>query len=342
MKQAKLSFAKARTKTNSVQQAQLTASDAESTESGVKASHPAEQVPAEQVPVEQVPAEHEVVEVVPGVPTIEVIIKKYDEWKLAIPEDIQALHERTRRSWLAKFNVDWNLNFPWIQVVRVNDEVVGILCSFCRSKCAAGDSLFKCVKEKSQGKFIEVPFVRFGNFVEAAKAHEFGNTPVPRCGVKKYREQITNGSVDIPNTLHMRVYLSIITKTSTTTGINVRQHLSLSDTSLIQQEQASHMSISIQHRIIKIRDSPFSSFKDNVSFAIEMLHCNALKFLLRGDKGVSIGFIRDLIHAVYLLVILGIYKEIAEHLKSGEPIIFGGMIDLGSKVKKTRSMVELL
>ena len=63
-----------------------------------------------------------------------------------------------------------------------------------------------------------------------------------------------------------------------------------------------------------------------------MQNCNLLKYLLRGDKGVSHGFIKDMIQAVYLLVILGIYKEMAGHLKSGEPIIFGGMIDLGSKV----------
>ena len=41
-----------------------------------------------------------------------------------------------------------------------------------------------------------------------------------------------------------------------------------------------------------------------------------------------------MISAIYSLVLLGIYVEMVDGLENGENIVFGGAIDLGSKIKK--------
>ena len=46
--------------------------------------------------------------------------------------------------------------------------------------------------------------------------------------------------------------------------------------------------------------------------------------------------IRELTTCVYRLAIFGIYIEMTEDLSGDEIIVFGGMIDLGSKIKKTK------
>ena len=149
MKQSKLSFAKARPKSQSQQDGQSVTAPAGSISSD-----------SENLPSQDGSSEHGPEEVVPeAVPTIEKILESYEEWKIKIPDNLATKHSRTQRNWLAKFNPDWVSLYPWIQTVEVNGHVVGILCSVCRSKCAVEDSLFQCVKEKSQGKFIQVPFV---------------------------------------------------------------------------------------------------------------------------------------------------------------------------------------
>ena len=201
------------------------------------------------------------------------IVASYNDWKLELPENINELHPRTQRSWLAKYNPVWKSQYPWIEVVTVSDKVVGVLCAVCRSKVASSDSQFNCAKDKSNGKFIDVPFVRFGNFLEVAKVHEFGHSRIPACSVKTFRQQIRKGDVDTPKTLHLRAYLGLNVQT---TSVSFRQHLSLSNDSSVRNEKALQMCVSLLHRTIKRRESPFATLKDNVQFCIEMLHCDIL------------------------------------------------------------------
>ena len=96
------------------------------------------------------------------------------------------------------------------------------------------------------------------------------------------------------------------------------------------------------HRTIKKRDAIFSSLKDSVLFCIEVFDCQSLKCLLKsGTKGISNRKIRELITYVYSLAILGICVEMTEDLNVDEIIVFGGMIDLGSKIKKTKEYVSV-
>ena len=94
---------------------------------------------------------------------------------------------------------------------------------------------------------------------------------------------------------------------------------------------------SMLHSTIKRRNAVFSSLKDSVLFCIEVLDCQSLKYLLKsGTKGISNWKIRELITCVYSLAILGIHIKMTEDLSGDEIIVFGGMIDLGSKMKKTK------
>ena len=43
-----------------------------------------------------------------------------------------------------------------------------------------------------------------------------------------------------------------------------------------------------------------------------------------------------MLHAIELLVIMGMYKEMCGNLIDGEDIVFSGIIDNGSKIKKTK------
>ena len=346
MKQQKLNFAKAKTKKPSTSSSNITPERGSQVVSdGVTpvTSEGGSQVDTGIVDVHDEPVAsqssadtqnpHD--QLVPGIPPVDDILNQYDEWKIKLPENLNSLHARTKRSWLAGYSPDWKSSFPWIETVIVDNQVVGVLCSLCRSKPALEDSMFRYVQEKSKGKFVTLPFVRFGNFLDAAKAHEFGNKPVPKYGVRKYRAQIQHGTVDIPQTLHMRVYLNAMARYAAT-GNDIRQQVVVSNQNLTIHEQALSMFISQLHSIIKRRDSPFSNMKDIVLFNISILQCKQLSCFLRGNKGVSHRLIKDIITAIYYLTLLGIYCEMAAHLRPGEPIIFGGMIDLGSKLKKTK------
>ena len=274
-------------------------------------------------------------EFVPGIPSVDELLNQYEDWKIQLPEDLDSLNDRTQRSWSSSYNPEWKKQFPWIETVTLDDAVVGVLCSLCRSKLATQDSLFRHVQDKSKGKFVTVPFVRFGKLVEAAKVHEFGNRTVPKIGPNKFRAQIQAGSVDIPQTLHLRVHLNQISRTAVT-GNDIRQQVVASNQNLTSHEHALIMFLSQLHRVIKRRDSPFSTMKDVILFNIDILQCKQLRGFLSGSKGVSHGLIKDMIIAIYNLTLLGIYREMAAHLRPGEPIIFGGMIDLGSKMKKIK------
>ena len=68
--------------------------------------------------------------------------------------------------------------------------------------------------------------------------------------------------------------------------------------------------------------------------------CRTLEQLLKhGGRGISAKRIGELIQSIFDLVFLGIYIEMTNTLQDGQPLLFGSMIDLGSKIKKKQSML---
>ena len=61
----------------------------------------------------------------------------------------------------------------------------------------------------------------------------------------------------------------------------------------------------------------------------------------KDKKGVSARCIQELTDAMYSMVLLGIYVEMTEGLQHGEKIVFGGTMDLGSKIRKTKSNIGI-
>ena len=95
--------------------------------------------------------------------------------------------------------------------------------------------------------------------------------------------------------------------------------------------------ISLLYRIIKRRDSTFSSLKDAVKFSVDWLDSKLLQRVLKsGRKGISHRRTDEMIDAIYSSVIPGIYSEMIGGLEIGEDIVFGSLMDLRSKVKKCK------
>ena len=68
---------------------------------------------------------------------------------------------------------------------------------------------------------------------------------------------------------------------------------------------------------------------------VNVLDCKSLQLVLKsGGKCISHQKTDEMIDAIYSSVILGIYSEMTGGLKIGEDIVFGGQMDLGSRVKK--------
>ena len=99
---------------------------------------------------------------------------------------------------------------------------------------------------------------------------------------------------------------------------------------------------SLLHRTIKHRDASFSSLKDAVLFSVDNLECDSLRTVLKKDKkGVPARCIQELADAMYSVILLGIYLEMTEGLQHGEKIVFGRTMDLGSKIRKTKSYIGI-
>lgn len=65
--------------------------------------------------------------------------------------------------------------------------------------------------------------------------------------------------------------------------------------------------------------------------------CDSLKSLLKKDKkGIPNHKIDEMITCIYNLSCFEIYTEMIEGLNEDEEVVFGGAIDLGSKLKKTK------
>ena len=126
--------------------------------------------------------------------SIEEISENYKDWKLVVPENVNELCGSKSRKWKAGYNKNWIADWPWIDVVKVNGEVKGILCKVCRdraSKLTKADAALV----KSREILVNVPLVKFGAFVESARKHEFGHSDttdaaIKKYGVKKFQQQV--------------------------------------------------------------------------------------------------------------------------------------------------------
>ena len=201
--------------------------------------------------------------------------------------------------------------------------------------------------KKSGGKFITVPFAKFGDLYEAAKVHEFrskghlnhrdsqGNP----LSINVIRKQIEQGVIQTPKTTHMNYHLQLHCKNVAVQEDNTMPvHLFRLNKSLAyENQQAYEVVIAMLHRLVKRRDAPFASLKDNVLFAVEIMKCEYLKWAISEPKqGISARLTGEMLEALNLLVTLRIYTEATSDFVCGEEAVFGGLIDLGSKVKKTK------
>ena len=113
------------------------------------------------------------------VPTIDELVGSYNEWKLKLPskEQPDKLARSKQLKWRAAYRPVWKTEFPWINEVKVDGEVKGIVYSACR-ECLVDININideDLQLKRSRGMFITVPFTKFGDFYEAAKEHELGN-----------------------------------------------------------------------------------------------------------------------------------------------------------------------
>ena len=75
---------------------------------------------------------------------------------------------------------------------------------------------------------------------------------------------------------------------------------------------------------------------------MDILECDSLITVLRKDKkGVCARRIQELADLMYSIVLLLIYVEMTEGLQHEEKIAFGGTMDLGSKIRKTKSYIGI-
>lgn len=269
-------------------------------------------------------------------PSLDNLIKDYASWKIKVP-DLHNLSRSKQFKWKRKYDPIWTEEYPWLLEVKINNDVVGVLCKICRKNINNFKS--HCQIQKNKGKFVTVPFVQFGNFTDAARKHEFGSIVDKALSPTVVRNKVINGVIKIPNTTHMDFYLKQeLQKQYAIKGNTIDNTLKILNNNAIVMNQKGMLQLcSMLHRIIKRRDSPYSSLKDAVLFSIKILECHSLKHILTKElKGVSHRKIEEMIAAIHSLVLLGIYVEMVDGLENGDTIVFGGSIDLGSRVKKTK------
>ena len=268
---------------------------------------------------------------------IDDIIKDYLTWKLKLPDNYKSLSDSKKRKWNAQYQTRWKTDYPWIVKIVIDKKVVGILCSICRDPANYGSTRSQSQLERSGGKLVNIPLSKLGDSYEQAQKHEFGN--VPSIDPISYRKKVVNGKVTSPKTAHMHFYVTGLTrKKAHVQGKEIDNTMNNIGLDICKRNQIAMMQLcSMLHRCIKRRDAVFSSLKDNVLFCIEVLNCKSLKYLIKEEKkGISNRKITELMNCMYNLAILGIYIEMTENLTDHEVIVFGGIIDLGSKIKKTK------
>ena len=90
------------------------------------------------------------------------------------------------------------------------------------------------------------------------------------------------------------------------------------------------------HRLVRRSDAPFASLKDGVGFAMKIMKCDYLKRVITStEQGISAKLTSKMLYAIELSVTLGIYMEATSGFLC-EEVVFSGLIDLESKVKKTK------
>lgn len=289
-------------------------------------------------------------------PSIQFLQSSYENWKKEKKTAVQLSH--LSKSKQAKVTMQfsfkaakaWSINFPWMQFITVDGVNVGALCKVCRDIDPEEFEQYKASSlNKSGGKWVTVPFVYWGDVTEAAKKHELGNQyeKTSLAEIKQLRKKILDGTAHIPNTFHMQIHMKRVTKqkaieTNNTVVDSIKKSEKHSVSRQEENEMAYEKTISILHRTIKRRDSPFSSLKDAIKFQRDVMGNNFFNVVLRHidenkDEGVSHRLIGEMVDCIFDAVNLSIYAEMCEGLVSGEAIVFGSSIDTGTKIKKTKN-----
>ena len=240
-----------------------------------------------------------------------------------------------------EFNPIYSKKYPWMLEVKEGEKVVGILCRLCRDNYGTEES--KLQLKKSRGKWVTVPFVKFGDLAEEARRHEFGNS-IPKehkgtqpnlCGTVRLNHQTT----------HMKFQLKAETfKQALTTGTTIDNTLRK-----ISINQAQRNVIALQqlcalvHRAIKKRQSPFTTVKDAAIFSLRVLNVDSLKplFTNKEDSGISARRICEIVDALFDLSLLGICMELSEGRDETKPYLVALSIVVRS-TRKPRSMLVLV
>ena len=272
-------------------------------------------------------------------PSIPSILDKIDEWRRKPPST--PLSQNRQYASTRGFNPIYNVKYPWMIQVKEEDKVVGLLCSVCRDHYGSDESDLQM--RKSGGKWVKVPFVKFGDLAEEARKHEFGSIPKLHKGTPPgvLREKLLRGTISFEhNTTHMRFQMQSETlQQARSTGKTIDNTIKR-----IGMNQAQRNAIALQqlcalvHRAIKKRQSPFTTVKDAAIFSLKVLKVDSLKPLFRNqeDSGISARRINEIVDALYDLCLLGICFELSEGRDETDPIVFGGIIDCGSKCRKTK------
>ena len=145
-------------------------------------------------------------------PTLKELVDTYKSWKLRCPpeDELKKLSTSKAAIWKTKYISDWKKAYPWLIEANVHGAVVGVLCSVCRDH--TNDSLSNLQPQINHGNFITQSLVRFGDLVETARSHEFGNKADRTISPCILQKQIEEGRTIVPNTTYMTFYLQEITK----------------------------------------------------------------------------------------------------------------------------------
>ena len=226
------------------------------------------------------------------------LVNSYNSLKLELPENYSNLSKSKKRKCKSQYNPKWKKDYPWIEEVRTDSEVRGIVCKICRIKTnfRSYDAIQQ--RRRNNGKFVTVPFTKMGNFYEQARVHEFGT--ISAVDPVEYRKKVCQGTVSIPTTAHTKFYLSSQTEQTKKHHVD-NSMFNLHCEICARNETAMMQLFSILPCISKRRDSPFASLKGSVLFSIDILGCDSLKSLLKEDiKGISNRKIDEMITCIYI------------------------------------------
>ena len=102
-------------------------------------------------------------------PSIEDIIEDYNSWKWEKPTNIDTLSDSKKKKWNQGYNPNWKRMYPWIEEVKMEGKVVGILCSLCREDKNFNSQDGYTQRKRNNGTFVTKPLAKFGSFIEQAR-----------------------------------------------------------------------------------------------------------------------------------------------------------------------------